>query len=491
MPWCYARKVRRGCGRVFVSFAVAMCAGCGPEVEELVDCDADGPVALVQIYAPTKSIWRAWGRRDERGWVFAESDEDHGYALPAGGVANARGIAVECGMPPRTFAEGIAPFWRLGERGPWLGQLVQSLGAPLVLFVVDPWGDEAPQQLPGRPIGFVDDGLLVGETSEDGLFLWRVSLAAPFDIEPVAIDLPPHTPRRGRWANASPTFGADDFGEAEALIVELVDDDGPTVIGLDPRSRETLFVETGMYVEDTKMGGRFVVMKAEGTTRPSRALVVDALEPHRRVELPAEWTCCRGSADLVTSGGSGDTHVVSLPSLREVRLEGVWSADFVTDAAWDGRHVLSNDNGVYVLEPDGFVPRLLYEGRGSIRIVGESAWLRTGETFSHELVEIPLDGSGAEVVLEAPVRSAVRLTEDRWALVRDDGDGPWNLRVFDRTTRREEVVAENIDPTLSAWNWRGPGDSRLELLMGLDAPVEDVVFGRREGDQLTLWRLVP
>src|SRR5690606_26976154 len=95
MAWCYARKVERGCGSVFVSFAVVLCAGCGPDVEVPVDCDADGPVELVQIDAPARSIWRAWGRRDERGWVFAESDEEHGYVLPAGGVADARGIAVE------------------------------------------------------------------------------------------------------------------------------------------------------------------------------------------------------------------------------------------------------------------------------------------------------------------------------------------------------------------------------------------------------------
>jgi hypothetical protein len=49
------------------------------------------------------------------------------------------------------------------------------------------------------------------------------------------------------------------------------------------------------------------------------------------------------------------------------------------------------------------------------------------------------------------VRGAVRLTEDRWVLVRDDR-GPWHLRVYDRATGHEQVVIEDIDPSLAAWN---------------------------------------
>jgi hypothetical protein len=421
-----------------------------------------------------------------------ESDENHDPASRYD--AEARGIAVACGMAPRTFARGFSTFWRFDERGPWLGRPVSPPGEPSQAYIVDPWGGEEPRPVPGWPIGFVDDRLLFGDSSSEGLTLWRVSLGPEFDIEPVAVELPPHPGHTSRWISLSPPTGTYDSGDVATLLAELVGDAGETmVVGLDPRTRETLFVQEGMRVVDAKMGGRFVVMVDAPTSHPSRAVVLDTREPGRRLELPSGWSCCSGSVDLVTAnrsvdGQSVETHLVSLPSFREVRLDGSWSAEFVMGAAGGGRHVLIGDEGIHLLEPDDAVPRLLHDGHGRIRVLGESAWL--AGTRRYGLVEIQLDGSGAEVVFEQPGSSFVPLIGDRWAVVRDDG-GSWDLRVLDRSTGHEEVIVEDVEPDVSAWNWRGPGDPRLAPLMALDAPLDDIVFGRREGDRLSLWRVVP
>jgi hypothetical protein len=466
-----------------LAWLVVALYGCGPELEPPADCEGDGPTQLVELSTPPPGTTWGNGVRDERGWLFFDGDEYHG-----------RNIAVECGEPPRVFARDVANVFRLDPRGPWLGYAAQEHGTPS-FFVLDPWGGAPPRPIPSRFLGIVDDGLLLGDArGADGVSLWHAKFGEAFELEPVPLDLSIND-QRASWA-----YPTTRYAPVEMLFVDVREDGGRTTVGLDPRTGDRRFVEAKEFVH-SKMDGRFVVLREREDGEPDRHVIVDTRDPGRRIDMPAvDWECCGGSLDLVTASRyAGDdiaqTHLVLLPELREVRLEGSWRS-FVFGTSTDERRVLTGPGGIFLLEPDDDTPTFLHAGHGWGSFVDDTFWLSDWggpdpSNPTHEgqaLVEIPLDGSSPRVVLEPPVFSSLPLSGGRWALQREF-DGPADLRIFDPATGHEEVVLHGIDAHFGYWNWSG----RLDLFWREfeERSHDEIVFSRSTSDGATVWRFVP
>jgi hypothetical protein len=465
---------------------------CGPESEPIADCDGDGPTQLVRLRQGPSQSTVMNGVRDSRGWLFFDGEGDEG-----------RNLAVECGKPPRVFAHDLSNVFRLDSRGPWFGLRHPPDDGPS-FYVVDPWGDAPPRLLPPFFLGVSDDGLLLGRDSRtDGVSLWHAKFGSAFELEPIALDLQTTDAQRASWADVPFNINPVDL-----VFVSVREGSTTTTIGIDPGTGEQSFSEDRAF-HAARMGGRFVILRADDPDDVRTFAIVDTEDPTRRVEpYAANWRCCYGGRDLVAAYRYADdetdetdeiveSHLVTLPDLRELRLAGAWwLPDLVGGSTGDERRVLRGPDGFYLLESGSSVPALIYPHHGSATVADEVLWVwHTGWPHSwapaeeRALVRVPLDGTATTTILEPPLISSLPISRGRWALTRDNRDGRTDLRVYDPTTGREEIAVEDIDIGFSTWNYGGfLWDDWLYRDFTDPPDHDDIIFARTTDDGRSIWR---
>jgi hypothetical protein len=290
----------------------------------------------------------------------------------------------------------------------------------------------------------------------------------------------------------------------DLVFVTLREGAAQTTVGVDPRTGQTRFTEAKGFASSS-MGGRFVVLREHEEDELLGYAIVDTSDPDRRIELPFDgWQCCTGRDDVVVMHRyDGDviaeTLLVFLPELRELRVEGAWSAFTVRGTTGDDRRVLKGPEGFYLIEPSDPVPVLLHPGVGWGRIEGETLWITQTDAEEPDesryedlsLVAVPLDGSAPTTVLESPLGSYMRLSGGRWALQRGTDSRRADLRIFDPATGHEEVVAEDVDRGFTAWNTSGLlSDIATGPRVVPGVPDNEVIFTRSTSDRTTVWRIV-
>lgn len=475
--------------------------GCGPELTPVAECPQQGLSKLLDIGADE---YGTHVYRDARGWVSA--------ITAAGGKG--RTVAVECGVSATTVSDRSVEISSPQVEGlPWLGFVPGGdlMGA---YEAFDPWQGEA-ELMPGQPVLVDEDAIVFGDPIFPGREPARLSRVEFVDrvatrVDTVDVRLPDSAERMGGWL----TPGSGGISEAGLTVTTLQpsDDSEPRgVFAIDPSTGvATLLRPAAEHRVNVPYGSRFLPLHTTDAESEDRQDLVFDLETGAEIfvgELGSTGWQDAGVA-RVNLTDPDRTHLVLLPELTQLWLEGTW-ATYASMVADDGRRALFGPEGTYVLELGGDTPRLLDAARGRGRVVGEDVYVQDyglsveiprGSSHvwggPYRLVRVPLDGSASEEILAAPVYAALPLRDDRWAVIRSlDGDeGTGRLMLVDRRHGTEEALHEAVSQHFPRSNLTAqPYGRSADPSLAVDRPYDDFVFfaTAEDSDRPALWRFAP